>query len=927
MRLAVLGPVQCAMEGGLVEVTGRLSHALLEALAVDRERVTGVDELVDALWRDDPPASPEKTVRNRVSLLRGTLSPAFIETVGPGYRLGRDVALDAQQFLDASAPASRRLDLWRGIPFGEIVEWPPARAAGVRLDELRAHLQEITIAEQLDGGTDASELVGIAEGLVDAEPFRERRWAILMRTLYLAGRQHDALRAFRRARDLLRDELGLSPGAELLAVEQAILNQEPSLGVRHRARPSVHLAQRTRLIGRDMDAAAIGAELDRGRLVTVTGLGGVGKTSLAREVARGRGDDLWSVDLSAIEESGGVAEAVTRALQIPLGADPMAAISAWSSSASPCLVLLDNCEQVHVAAREVVDAVLTGGRSPTVLATSRIPLGHPDEAVHQLRPLERQDAVALYKSRARHLGPASDDGSVDHLCRALSDVPLAIELAAARSMILSPLDMLRNLQTVIDAPSRDRSLQGGVVDVVVWAAGALTPDAVLLFRRCAVFPDGFTLEAARTVAGDDLSHERLLEAFAAMAEASLLHVQFDTATRYRYLELVRRRGEDLLEAAGERDLCERRLIAWAVAETAHLDHGDLPRLEVEVLNLSAAAREACRRGDTDGALRITGASWPLLIALRGELLDSEREALQLLDASEHEHYAQRCAELGFLLFALRGDLVGARQHAEEALRTEPEGRAAAWATFTLGHLEGNQTYLRRALAMARHCGDPLLQLYASCIVVDSSRSVPAAENLSPTTSNADDGPIGDPWQVVHDADQLAVAIDEPWARILATIVRGQAYCQVDPEAALIHLDRAADMADRCGFAGYSGVARAVAGLAGASVDPGERLHRSRQGLVDAHKAGMAYFTVLALSRLARVFNELEQRDRAALLAGAARVRFRSDVESGTTLYQIDRDDHLAHAAQFDLGATLSIDELLERLDVWVSELETSDTVA
>jgi DNA-binding SARP family transcriptional activator/predicted ATPase len=911
MWLGVLGPVECAVGGGRVEVSGRLSRALLEALAVDRERVTGVDELVDALWRDAPPASPDKTVRNRVSLLRGTLDPAFIETAGAGYRLGRSVAVDVQELEDAAVPASRRLALWRGRPFDEIGDWPPARAAGVRLGELHAHLQEVTIAEQLDVGIDPSGLVGVAEALVEAEPFRERRWAILMRTLYLAGRQHDALRAFRRASDLLRDELGLSPGAELLAVEQAVLNQEPSLGAHHAARPHADVTRRTSLIGRDADLAAIGTHLGGGRIVTVTGLGGVGKTSVARDVARGRGDEHWVVDLSAIDAAGDVAESVARALRIAAGGDPLAAIAAWSSSAAPCLVVLDNCEQVRVAAGQVVDALLTGGPGPAVLATSRIPLGHPDEVVHQLRPLERPDAVALYQARARHRAPGSDDDAVDRLCGALSDVPLAIELAAARSMILSPSDMLRNLQAVIEAPSPDRSVQGSVVDVVAWAAHALSRDAELLFRRCAVFPDGFTLEAARTVAGADLDPERLLEAFAELAEASLLHVRFDPSTRYRYLDLVRRRGEDLLEAAGERDLCERHLIAWAVTETARLSHGDIPRLVVEVPNLAAAARAACRRGDTDGALRITCVSWPLLTAQRGDLLDDEREALQLPGAREHERYAQSCAELGMSLFTLRGDLVAARHFAEEALRAEPDGRAAAWAIFTLGHLEGNETYLRRALAMARECGDPLLQFYVSCMVVD----------------NAGQGGAVDAWEIVHEADLLALAIDEPWARILATIVRGQAYCLVDPEAALIHLDRAAEMADRCGFVAYSGVARALAGLAGAAAEPRARLERSRQGLLDAHAAGMAYFTVLALSRLARVFDDLQQPDRAALLAGAARARFRSDSEAGTRLYQIDREDHLAHAARFDVGATLSIDELVEHLDAWVAELDTSDTSA
>ena len=187
MWLGVLGPVQCALDRGPVEVSGRLNRTLLAALAVDRDRVTGVDELVDALWGDAPPAAAEKVIRNRVSLLRSVLTPAFIDTAGSGYRLGREVTVDVKQFEDPAVAGAARLTLWRGSPLLEVAEWAPARAAIVRLNELHAHLEELAIADQLDAGMDASALVGTAEALVQAEPFRERRWALLMRGLYLAG--------------------------------------------------------------------------------------------------------------------------------------------------------------------------------------------------------------------------------------------------------------------------------------------------------------------------------------------------------------------------------------------------------------------------------------------------------------------------------------------------------------------------------------------------------------------------------------------------------------------------------------------------------------------------------------------------------------------------------------------------------------------
>jgi predicted ATPase/DNA-binding SARP family transcriptional activator len=225
--LGVLGPVECSIDGQPVAISGHLNRALLAALAVDADRVSGIDELVDALWGEAPPAAAGKVVRNRVSQLRGLLTSDFIERVGAGYRLAATVVVDVREFVNGAIGAAERLELWRGAPFLEIGEWPPARSAAVRLGELRAHLEETSIAERVNAGADPSLLVGMVEELVEREPFREHRWALLMRVLYLAGRQHDALGAYRRARRLLRDELGLTPGAELVAAERAILNQEP----------------------------------------------------------------------------------------------------------------------------------------------------------------------------------------------------------------------------------------------------------------------------------------------------------------------------------------------------------------------------------------------------------------------------------------------------------------------------------------------------------------------------------------------------------------------------------------------------------------------------------------------------------------------------------------------------------------------------
>ena len=177
--------------------------------------------------------------------------------------------------------------------------------------------------------------------------------------------------------------------------------------------------------------------------------------------------------------------------------------------------------------------------------------------------------------------------------------------------------------------------------------------------------------------------------------------------------------------------------------------------------------------------------------------------------------------------------------------------------------------------------------------------------------NGGRGRADDAWELVLDNDRVAAQIDEPWAQIMSTLVRGMAYCQVDPQAALVHLGRGAEMADRCGMSLYATVAAALAGLAGKHSntqapledDPARADRRApvRDRVPDpARTRGVAH-----------TLTELGRPDRAAIFAGAAPSRrSRSATDAGTRTYQIDRDDHRDHVAMFDLGGTMDVPELL-----------------
>jgi DNA-binding SARP family transcriptional activator/WD40 repeat protein len=244
MEFRVLGPVEVAGTGRTVRL-GRRERGLLAALILSIGKTVSSDRLVDALWGERPPRTAGKTLQNYVLRLRKALGASVIETQAPGYRLVTAVdAIDAHRFEElirigrtaavngAPARAARSLrdalQLWRGDPFEELAGWAPAEAEAARLGELRRVAAEELVDAELACGRHA-ECVAELESMVAAEPLRERRWAMLMLAFYRCGRQADALRAYQRARATLVEELGIEPGPELRALEQAVVAQDASL--------------------------------------------------------------------------------------------------------------------------------------------------------------------------------------------------------------------------------------------------------------------------------------------------------------------------------------------------------------------------------------------------------------------------------------------------------------------------------------------------------------------------------------------------------------------------------------------------------------------------------------------------------------------------------------------------------------------------
>ena len=351
---------------------------------------------------------------------------------------------------------------------------------------------------------------------------------------------------------------------------------------------------RTELIGRTDDIEALAALLARERLVTLTGVGGVGKTRLAlgvaAAVAADFADGCWMVELSPVADGDEVITIVAAAMQVPT--TTVDALAAYLADRR-MVIVLDNCEHVLDAAAELVDEVLAVAPDVHFVVTSREPLGLDGEHVRRVQSLTLPDAAAsvdtaratasvrLFAERAAASadGFAIDDSNVAavvEICRHLDGIPLAIELAAARVRAMTPAEIANRLDERFRllaggsrrAQERHRTLQA----TVAWSHDLLTEPEKVVFRRLSVFPASFDLTAAEAVAGDDDNALDVIGCLLRLVDRSLV-VHEPDANRYRLLETLRQFGADRLTDAGETAQVRVRHARWFLAFAARVSPG------------------------------------------------------------------------------------------------------------------------------------------------------------------------------------------------------------------------------------------------------------------------------------------------------------------------------------------------------------------
>ncbi|MFF4773348.1 ATP-binding protein [Microtetraspora fusca] len=625
-------------------VVGERSQALLAALALAC-RTVNADRLVADVWGDDEPANPAKALQVLVSRTRSVVGSEALVTEGGGYRLevppgridagrlhdlaGRARALLVENPAAGAAAAEEALALGVGAL--------PPEGAGPLAEVRRRAERDLTYARLVlararsRSGDHGPALPGLEEA-VRVHPEDEGLLADLLRSEAAVRGTGAALDRFERYRSDLRERIGADVGPELRRVHQELLalDSPVRVGVRFDTTP---------LLGRDDDLRQVRALLAASRVVSVLGPGGLGKTRLGHAVAREAPQPVVHfvelVGVTAPEDlvgevgsALGVRDSVTgrRTLTPQQRADVRARI-AQQLDLAPTLLVLDNCEHLVEAVADLVAYLTATTRELRVLTTTRSPLAIAAERVYPLPQLGTGDAVELFRDRATAARPGVrlDEEDVRAVVARLDGLPLAIELAAAKVRVMSPVEIARRLEDRFallrggdrSAPSRHQTL----LAVIDWSWNLLGERQRRALRRLAAFPDGFALDAAEEVLGGDAlgDVEELVE------QSLLTVVETADGVRYRMLETVREFGRVRLAAAGETAEARAAVRAWAVGYADR--HGvrlyspeqvdAVDRLRSEETNLADILREALADPDPEAVVVLfsaLGGYW----TIRGE---------------------------------------------------------------------------------------------------------------------------------------------------------------------------------------------------------------------------------------------------------------------------------------------------------------------
>jgi predicted ATPase/DNA-binding SARP family transcriptional activator/uncharacterized protein HemY len=809
LQIQCFGPFAVRVHGQpLASLRSRKGEWLLALLVLRAGQKIEREWLAGTLWPDSRELQALANLRTSLKDLRQALGAEAWRVRAPTTRTlsldltGAEVdvlAFDAAVARGDPAGLAAAVALYRGpLLEGCTEEW----AFQERRPREEAYLGALeTLAAQAQAGGDPGRAEGYLRRVVAADPLRETAQRALMQGLAAAGNYAAAAQVYRELRLELHREINAEPDPEtialfqqLRAVAQGQAVAPPSAGRRAVASVSGPLPcppddpegtapgtslfpalprlsdfphnlplQLTRFLGRERELAAVKELLATHRLVTLTGVGGGGKTRLALQVAADRlssfTDGVWLVELAPVRDPALVlpAAAAVFGVREQPGRPLLASLTAFLQPKN-LLLVLDNCEQVLAAAPQVLE-LLAGAPQVTVLATSRAPLHLQGEQEYPVPPLEvpgprhlppvetlsQVAAVALFLQQAQAVQPEfalteENAAAVAAICRRLEGLPLAIELAAARVKLFSPAALLSRLEQRLklltggarDRPARHQTLRAAIA----WSYDLLTAEEKALFGRLCVFVGGCTLAAAEAVCADcgvrsaecglktdllqirtpgaALRNEAVLDGVAALVDQSLLkqEEQADGEPRFMMLETIREFGRECLEQSGEAELARLRhrdyflgLAEQAEPELQGQGVGEwLARPEAEHDNLRAALAWCTERGEAEAGLRLGAALWRFWM-VRGHLTEGRERLMHLLSlpgAAARTVVRARALHGAGLLTLRQGDYAAARALLEESLvisRELDDAWGIAWSLNNLGNVASLQGEYEAARAL------------------------------------------------------------------------------------------------------------------------------------------------------------------------------------------------------------------------------------
>jgi len=635
----------------------------------------------------------------------------------------------------------------------------------------------------------------------------------------------------------------------------------------------------TSFVGRGDEVADLQAALRAHRLVTLTGVGGVGKTRLALEVAARLADEfpdgVWVFELATVADPAAVPDAVAAVLNTTQ--QPGKTVSETVAAALEGrvrLLVFDNCEHVLDATAELIERILDESTTVRILATSREGLSVAEEQVWPVKSLDADAAGNLFVERAHSVAPgfsADDSAAVTEICRRLDGIPLAIELAASRisSMTASDVrDRLDHRFKLLVGTRRGVERHQTLRQAVQWSYDLLDDAEKALLTRCSVFSGGFDIQSACAVAAlDETDDFAVLDLLDALARKSLLVTDRSTGrARFSMLETIRQFAEEQLAAHGEADearTAHARYFAGREPEVLALwdgprQHDAYTWFANELANLRAAFRWAAEHGDLDVAAPIG-----VYAALFGNCVENAEPVAWAEELIEPARAVDHPRLVSLYVMATWCWTVG---RIEEAIRYSEagqmlilSGRSAIPAGFEtwlagvfnmIGQAERTVEWCR---ALRAHRPDPY-GLVSAGLILGLIRTGDDAEAIAVAK------------QLVDAAD----GISNPWARSYALLIYGMACCDADPisarEALRMGLASAHGSGNRYN---ESHMANVLGRLEARYGDPSAAMEHLSLAVHNYHDSGNFAVMRVPLASLAALLHRLGRHEPGATIAGYA----------------------------------------------------------